>query len=284
MRILFFSCLAFTSLAISNVQAITIKENLPVAERIPIKKPKQGPPGAPGPQGPVGPQGPPGPPGADGTAGPVGPTGPTGPQGPTGLPGDAGPTGPAGAAGLPGAPGAKGPDGERGPAGDKGPRGDAGPGGARGAQGPQGPEGAVGPAGAKGESRFTGFANVYTTKSITVNAGSSVTFEANPVNLGVTYFGFSTFILPSTGFYEVTYGVMANAGQFALALNGSSIIPGTEIPVNNPGVLTTTSTIIFGQIGNFLNLINSGSENVTLGNGETNSAVKALVVLKYIGS
>ena len=98
-----------------------------------------------------------------------GPQGITGPQGSTGLTGQEGPTGPMGS---------QGPEGHRGAIGPPGPAGEMGPRGETGEQGPTGPKGDTGDAGLGKPAYDSGWVDIKSGQSITLDTGD-IEFELN---------------------------------------------------------------------------------------------------------
>ena len=197
----------------------------------------RGPRGFPGPQGPTGPQGirgidgptgPQGPQGIQGIQGPTGPQGPQGIQGPTGpqgLQGVEGPTGPTGPQGLQGIEGPTGPTGPQGLQGIEGPTGPTGP---QGLQGVEGPTGPTGPQGLAVTENSMSAQNT-TGDTISVILGGTVVPLPNNQNLdGFVADGTnSTFTVPTTGTYLLTYNISVTA---ALLMSSRVLVNGSEIP------------------------------------------------------
>ena len=193
-----------------------------------------GPQGLQGIEGPTGPQGPQGIQGIQGPTGPQGPQGaqgiqgPTGPQGPQGIQGIQGPTGPTGPQGLQGDEGPTGPTGPQGLQGIEGPTGPTGPQGLEGIEGPTGPTGPTGPQGLAVTENSMSAQNT-TGDTISVILDGTVVPLPNNQNLdGFVADGTnSTFTVPTTGTYLLTYNISVTA---ALLMSSRVLVNGSEIP------------------------------------------------------
>jgi hypothetical protein len=260
-----------------------------------------GPAGAKGDTGPAGAKGDTGPAGAKGdtgSAGAKGDTGSAGDKGDTGPAGDKGDTGPAGAKGDTGPVGAKGdtgPAGTKGDTGLTGAKGDTGPTGAKGDTGPAGAKGDTGPTGAKGDTGPTGAKGdtgpagqnaaissifVYSKvlqENIDVTKFQYITFENAPIGptgsgwTRTTISGYTQptgFIVPSNGFYLLTYKLDVRSGGnntpnntnccSLLTKNGVEI-PGSATLVEAPEtnhIYTISNTVLTSLItGDIVSLL-----------------------------
>ncbi len=200
--------------------------------------------GARGARGRTGAAGAVGPAGSAGLIGPIGLTGATGPQGPPGVQGEVGATGP------PGADGATGPTG---PPGSDGLDGATGPPGATGPAGPQGPAGTSG---------LSEYAFVYNLGAEVVPLEGDVTFDSNGVSTsGITHaLGGAGITLVNAGTYSVAFSVSGTeASQFALFVNGATLVPGSVYGSGAGTQQSTGQTIATFAAGDVLTLRNHTS-------------------------
>ena len=171
---------------------------------------------------------------------PAGATGPTGPAGgPTGATGATGPTGPTGAAGTVGATGPTGPTGAAGTVGATGPTGPTGAAGTVGATGPTGPTGTTATVNSMNATNDTG-------ATITVIlGGTTVPLPSNQVLDSFTVSGNNTtFTVPATGTYLVTYRVATTAALLMssrVLRNGTALAGSTFTPVASVTGFTATT-------------------------------------------
>ena len=168
-----------------------------------------------GKDGPIGPQG---------LKGDTGPKGDTGAQGDTGLQGITGPKGDTGTQGDTGPKGDTGTQGDTGPKGDTGTQGDTGPKGDTGAQGDTGPQGNTGPIGPPGENAAIASIFVWSSLQQLNRLNTSfqyVEFEKTPIgpngfgwtnNSRPTYTHSTDFIVPTSGYYLMTYKLDVRSG------------------------------------------------------------------------
>ncbi|MGB8450814.1 MAG: hypothetical protein WCD89_00640 [Anaerocolumna sp.] len=236
-----------------------------------------GPIGDTGPTGPTGDTGPTGPccTGPTGPTGDTGPTGPTGDTGSTGPTGDTGPTGPIGDTGPTGPIGDTGPTGPIGDTGPTGPIGDTGPTGPIGDTGPTGPIGDTGPTGPIGDTGPTGpgittYGYVYelaTVADATVTGGSDVLFSDNGPLSGVTHTAATAEVtVPTTGFYQIDYGINITAGTgaaIAISVNGTPDAS-TNIDVLVATGETTGTAMLSLTAGDVLRLTNNSGVAFTM--------------------
>ena len=171
--------------------------------------------------------------GLPGAQGATGPAGEDGAAGADGADGATGPAGPAGAAGTDGDDGAQGATGAAGPAGadgDEGARGAtgaAGPAGADGDDGAQGATGATGPAGPEGPALGDyAYAAGSVFKNVPSPGQTVLTFPDGKILDGWTMPDDSTFTVPTTGRYRVSYSINVTVsgsaqGVVGLFINGA---------------------------------------------------------------
>lgn len=241
--------------------------------------------GATGHTGAVGPAGQRGSSGDTGHAGPAGGVGPAGSLGPAGPQGLQGVQGDTGAAGPTGSPGATGPPGASGPTGSAGPQGPPGVDGATGPVGATGPPGATGPAGANGLSEY---AYVYNLAAETVPLEGDVTFSLNGVmTAGITHIpGAAGIRLVNAGTYSVTYSISGTEpSQFALFVNGSTLVPGTTYGSGAGTQQNVGQAIVIFAAGDVVTVRNHTSASaigLAAPIGGTQSSVNASVTIEKL--
>ncbi|WP_342512034.1 hypothetical protein MKY34_15545 [Sporosarcina sp. FSL K6-1522] len=202
-------------------------------------------------------------------------TGTAGPTGATGATGSTGATGPTGATGSIGV---------TGPTGATGSIGITGPTGATGSIGVTGPTGATGPTGTSVTSNSMYASNTTGSTIVVLLGGTSIPLPNNQSLDGFTVNGANTtFTVPSTGRYYVTYQISTTVSLLAssrLLLNGSTPIPGSIVSPALAASSYNNDLIVSLSAGDTLSLQFFGllATIILVGGGATGAALTIIRV------
>jgi hypothetical protein len=187
-----------------------------------------------------------------------------------------------------GATGATGSTGATGPTGSQGPTGPTGPTGATGATGSTGATGATGSTGSTGAVGAAQYAYVYNLAAGVVAIEADVPFSQNGPLVGFTHVASTAGVTATAaGVYLIDFSVSGTEpGQFALMLNGSSVVPGSTYGSGAGTQQDNGQVVVSLSAGDVVTLRNhSSAAAVTLQTlaGGTQTNVNASLIIQQVG-